>query len=171
METFLRSEEQGVDAFGVVVGSLVGGAAAGEVETFSEVVGPVAAVGFAEQIEGHQVEQFGEAWTVGERTDAIADPAVDLAPDLEKRMADLTTLDEKLAEVLGLAQATQAATKKVATLARKEKEAELVELMEQMGDQAAEIEQRCDVVAARETACVPRSTRRRGKQRARSPAS
>ena len=32
-------------------------------------------------------------------------------------MAELTTLDEKLAEVLGLAQAAQLATKKVATLA------------------------------------------------------
>jgi hypothetical protein len=43
-------------------------------------------------------------------------------------MAELTTLDEKLAEVLGLAQAAQTATKKVATLARKEKETELLEL-------------------------------------------
>lgn len=62
-------------------------------------------------------------------------------------MAELTHLDEKLAEVLGLAQAAQTATKKVATLARKEKQTELVELMQQMSDQAAEIAQRCDVVA------------------------
>jgi predicted Rossmann-fold nucleotide-binding protein len=62
-------------------------------------------------------------------------------------MAELTHLDEKLAEVLGLAQAAQIATKKVATLARKEKQTELIELMQQMGDQAAKIEQRCDVVA------------------------
>ena len=62
-------------------------------------------------------------------------------------MADLTTLDEKLAEVLGLAQAAQAATKKVATLARKEKETELVELMTRMGDEAAQAEERCDAVA------------------------
>ena len=48
-------------------------------------------------------------------------------------MAELTTLDEKLAEVLGLAQAAQVATKKVATLARKEKETELLELMEPDG--------------------------------------
>ena len=40
-------------------------------------------------------------------------------------MAELTHLDEKLAEVLGLAQAAQAATKKVATLARQEKDTEL----------------------------------------------
>jgi predicted Rossmann-fold nucleotide-binding protein len=62
-------------------------------------------------------------------------------------MAELTHLDEKLAEVLGLAQAAQIASKKVATLARKEKESELVELMQQMSEQAAKIEQRCDVVA------------------------
>jgi hypothetical protein len=62
-------------------------------------------------------------------------------------MAQLTTLDEKLAEVLGLAQAAQAAAKKVATLARKEKETELVELMTQLEDQSAKIAQRCDVVA------------------------
>jgi predicted Rossmann-fold nucleotide-binding protein len=62
-------------------------------------------------------------------------------------MAELTHLDEKLAEVLGLAQAAQLATKKVATLARREKETELVEIMEQMSDQAAKIAQRCDVVA------------------------
>ena len=62
-------------------------------------------------------------------------------------MATLTHLDEKLAEVLGLAQAAQLATKRVATLARKENETELVELMQRMGDQAAKIEQRCDVVA------------------------
>jgi hypothetical protein len=62
-------------------------------------------------------------------------------------MAELTTLEEKLAEVLGLAQAAQVATKKVATLARKEKETELLELMQQMGDDAAKVQQRCDVVA------------------------
>jgi predicted transcriptional regulator len=62
-------------------------------------------------------------------------------------MADLTTLDEKLAEVLGLAQAAQAATKKVATLARQEKETELVELMSRMGEEAARVEQRCDDAA------------------------
>jgi hypothetical protein len=63
-------------------------------------------------------------------------------------MAELTTLDEKLAEVLGLAQAAQTATKKVATLARREKETELLELMQRMGDEAASVEQRCDIAAA-----------------------
>jgi uncharacterized protein YjgD (DUF1641 family) len=62
-------------------------------------------------------------------------------------MANLTVLDEKLAEVLGLARAAQTATGKVATLARREKETDLLELMEQMGDQAAQIEQRCDAAA------------------------
>jgi hypothetical protein len=62
-------------------------------------------------------------------------------------MADLTTLDEKLAEVLGLAQAAQTATKKVATLARKEKETELLELVSRMSDEAAQVERRCDVAA------------------------
>jgi phosphate starvation-inducible protein PhoH len=63
-------------------------------------------------------------------------------------MAELTHLDEKLAEVLGLAQAAQAATKKVTTLARKEKDTELVQLLQQMGDEAAKVEQRCDVAAS-----------------------
>ncbi|HEX3691630.1 MAG TPA: hypothetical protein VHV28_18160 [Solirubrobacteraceae bacterium] len=63
-------------------------------------------------------------------------------------MADLTHLDEKLAEVLGLAQAAQTATKKVATLARREKETELLELLQRMGDEAAKVEQRCDVAAS-----------------------
>jgi hypothetical protein len=62
-------------------------------------------------------------------------------------MAELTHLDEKLAEVLGLAQAAQVASKKVVTLARKEKETELVELMTRMGDEAAQVEQRCDTTA------------------------
>jgi hypothetical protein len=62
-------------------------------------------------------------------------------------MAELTHLDEKLAEVLGLAQAAQIATKKVATLARKEKQTELVELMTRMSDEATQVEQRCDHAA------------------------
>jgi hypothetical protein len=63
-------------------------------------------------------------------------------------MAELTHLDEKLAEVLGLAQAAQVATKKVTTLARKEKDTKLVELLQRIGDQAAEVEQRCDAAAS-----------------------
>ena len=53
-------------------------------------------------------------------------------------MAELTHLDEKLAEVLGLAQAAQTATKKVATLARKEKDTELLELLDADGRRSGE---------------------------------
>jgi hypothetical protein len=63
-------------------------------------------------------------------------------------MAELTHLDEKLAEVLGLAQAAQAATKKVATLARQEKDTELLELLGRMGDEASKVEQRCDAATS-----------------------
>jgi hypothetical protein len=62
-------------------------------------------------------------------------------------MAELTHLDEKLAEVYGLAQAAQAATKRVSTLARREKEQELLELMQRMGREAAEVERRCEKAA------------------------
>ena len=62
-------------------------------------------------------------------------------------MAELTHLDEKLAEVLGLAEAAQVATKKVATLARKEKETELLALMLKMSEQAGKIQARCEKVA------------------------
>jgi hypothetical protein len=64
-------------------------------------------------------------------------------------MAGLTVLDEKLAEVLGLAQAAQTATKKVATLARREQETDLVDVMKQMADEAAQIAQRCDVASGK----------------------
>ncbi len=63
-------------------------------------------------------------------------------------MAELTHLDEKLAEVLGLAQAAQVATKKVATLARHENDTELLDLLERMDNEAAEVEQRCDAAAS-----------------------
>jgi hypothetical protein len=59
-------------------------------------------------------------------------------------MAELTHLDEKLAEVLGLARAAQVATQRVATLARHEELSELEAVMDQMGQQAAELEQRCE---------------------------
>ncbi len=62
-------------------------------------------------------------------------------------MAGLTHLDEKLAEVLGLAQAARSATKRVGTLARREKHSELVELMQQMSEQAAQVQHRCEAVA------------------------
>jgi hypothetical protein len=83
---------------------------------------------------------------VAVRADATAVMGIDVN-DSRRDMAELTVLDEKLAEVLGLAQAAQTASKKVATLARREKETDLLELMEQMGGEAAQIAQRCDVAA------------------------
>ena len=53
-------------------------------------------------------------------------------------MAELTNLESKLGEVIGLAQAGQAATKKVKTLARKEKQKDLVETLDRMAQEAAE---------------------------------
>ena len=65
-------------------------------------------------------------------------------PRTRRCNAELAHLDEKLADVLGLAQAAQAATKKVATLARQEKDTQLLELLRRMGDEASKVEQRCD---------------------------
>lgn len=62
-------------------------------------------------------------------------------------MAELTHLDEKLAEVLGLAQAAQLATSKVSGLARDEDLAELVSVLAQMGEEAQAVEDRCQAVA------------------------
>jgi phage-related minor tail protein len=56
-------------------------------------------------------------------------------------MADLTPLDEKLAEVLGLAQAAQAATETVGSM---EDADEFADDLERMRVQAAETEQRTD---------------------------
>src|SRR3954452_2972030 len=56
-------------------------------------------------------------------------------------MAELTPLDEKLGEVLGLAQAAQDATSKVAGM---EGADELQDQLEQMGKEAAETERRTD---------------------------
>jgi hypothetical protein len=56
-------------------------------------------------------------------------------------MADLTPLDEKLAEVLGLAQAAQAATETVGSM---EDADEFAEALERMRGEAAETEQRTD---------------------------
>jgi ferritin-like metal-binding protein YciE len=62
-------------------------------------------------------------------------------------MPDLTVLDEKLAEVLGLAQAAGQAGKRVATLARKEKDADLVSLMDRMVRDSGKIAEQCEKVA------------------------
>ena len=62
-------------------------------------------------------------------------------------MAQLTHLDSKLGEVLGLAQAAQQATKKVARMAKKD--ARLIKLLDRMGREAKQTEQRCFAAAER----------------------
>jgi len=65
-------------------------------------------------------------------------------------MADLTTLDEKLAEVLGLAMAAQDATKKVEGLFDEENGgAQVTSDLQRMREQAEETEQRCEGIADR----------------------
>lgn len=63
-------------------------------------------------------------------------------------MAELTTLEEKLAEVLGLAQAAQGATEKVEGMVEDEG---IVATLQKMRDEAEETERRCtDVADARD---------------------
>jgi len=59
-------------------------------------------------------------------------------------MAELTELEEKLAEVYGLAQAAQEATTKVAKLVADE---EIASLLGRMREEAAQTEERCEQVA------------------------
>jgi hypothetical protein len=59
-------------------------------------------------------------------------------------MAELTELDEKIAEVYGLAQAAQNATEKVSKLVDDE---QIAGVLKQMHDEAAETEQRCEELA------------------------
>jgi hypothetical protein len=59
-------------------------------------------------------------------------------------VAELTTLEEKLAEVLGLAQAAQGATEKVEGMVEDE---EILAALQQMRDEAEETERRCTEVA------------------------
>jgi len=59
-------------------------------------------------------------------------------------MAELTTLEEKLAEVLGLAQAAQGATEKVEDLVEDES---VAEALRQMREEAEETERRCTELA------------------------
>lgn len=61
-------------------------------------------------------------------------------------MAELTNLESKLAEVLGLAMAAQVATKKVIGLLEDDPHS-LGETLEQMREEAAETEERCTAVA------------------------
>jgi hypothetical protein len=61
--------------------------------------------------------------------------------ETEFLMADLTPLDEKLAEVLGLAQAAQSATE---TVSKMEEAEPFADDLARMGDEAAETERRTD---------------------------
>jgi hypothetical protein len=60
-------------------------------------------------------------------------------------MADLTELEEKVAEVYGLAQAAQGATEKISKLVEDE---EISTLLQRMHDEAAQTEERCEQVAS-----------------------
>jgi hypothetical protein len=60
-------------------------------------------------------------------------------------MAELTELEEKVAEVYGLAQAAQGATEKVAKLVEDE---EIASLLQRMHDEAAQTEERCEQLAS-----------------------
>jgi hypothetical protein len=59
-------------------------------------------------------------------------------------MAELTELDEKIGEVYGLAQAAQNATDKVSKLVEDD---QIVTVLQQMHEEAAETEQRCEQLA------------------------
>jgi thioesterase domain-containing protein len=59
-------------------------------------------------------------------------------------MAELTTLEEKLAEVLGLAQASQGATEKVEGMVEDE---QIAAALKQMREEAEETERRCAELA------------------------
>lgn len=58
-------------------------------------------------------------------------------------MAELTTLEEKLGEVLGLAMAAQGATEKVKKLVEEEGDDELARTLQRIHQEAAETERRC----------------------------
>src|SRR2546423_7644816 len=62
-------------------------------------------------------------------------------------MADLTNLEEKLAEVTGLAMAAQAAGGKVTKLTE-DGDSDLVSTLQRMAKEAAQTEERCAEVAA-----------------------
>jgi hypothetical protein len=62
-------------------------------------------------------------------------------------MAELTKLESKLGEVLGLAMAAQGATEKVKGMLDEDDPQRLAVLLERMHDEAAETEQRCTEAA------------------------
>jgi hypothetical protein len=58
-------------------------------------------------------------------------------------VAELTILESKLGEVLGLAMAAQGATEKVGKLVEEEDDRDLLQALERMRKEAAETEERC----------------------------
>ena len=62
-------------------------------------------------------------------------------------MAELTVLESKLGEVIGLAMAAQGAVDKISKLAEEEGEDELVQVLDRMKQEAAETEERGTEVA------------------------
>jgi hypothetical protein len=62
-------------------------------------------------------------------------------------MAELTTLEEKLGEVTGLAMAAQGATDKIRKLVEEQGDTELASTLARMHDEAKETEERCTDVA------------------------
>jgi hypothetical protein len=80
-------------------------------------------------------------------------------------MAELTKLESKLAEVLGLAQAAQGATDKVAKLVEEEDE-QVAQTLRTMHEEAAETERRCTDVAGeldgKKTAIVEKARETKG---------
>src|SRR4051794_10555025 len=82
---------------------------------------------------------YGAAPTFAPTAGRRGSPAADASHQTEDPMAELTPLDEKLGEVLGLAQAAQDATKKVAGMEGGE---DFEDDLERMRDQAAETERR-----------------------------
>jgi hypothetical protein len=63
-------------------------------------------------------------------------------------VAELTNLESKLGEVLGLAMAAQGATDKVRKLVEQEEDKKLAQTLERMHEEAAETEERCLEIAS-----------------------
>jgi hypothetical protein len=76
-------------------------------------------------------------------------------------MAELTVLQSKLGEVMGLAMAAQGATERVAKLVEDEGDAELLQTLDRMRKEAAETEERCleraDEVDGKKTAILEKA--------------
>jgi hypothetical protein len=81
-------------------------------------------------------------------------------------MAELTVLEEKLAEVLGLAMAAQGATGKIRDMTDDE---DLLQTLDRMREEAEQTEERCIALADDLDERRPRFSRRPGRRRARPP--